>query len=876
MKLWIALPMIALCVFLGGAAMSDEKPLISDDPSAWKGATADPTLTYKGKPSVKWAHAESSFASTESIPHDWSGYNCLLFALHSAKATGARFEVALPSEDASSDGDDYFSFSVVIDWTGWKEFAIPFNEMFRSRMPVGWRKIDAVRFLAEGWGHHPDPESVIHIADLRLGHLEGPGISDAELFSILNLDYPGLEKVKASVQAGDPAAAKHELAEYLRHREKPVWKWDWRARPKHDSRPAGVKTENADRVMNGEVLAVSVWHKFDGPIDWNLNPFGYREWPWQLNRHHTWMWLAQAYWDTGEEKYAQEFVRQMQDWVRRCPAPKTTSGNQTYTWRTIEQGIRVGQSWPDIFYRFLTSPSFTDDAIITMVKSFAEHARVLEKYPTTGNWLTMETNGLMHVGVLFPEFKEAATWRKTATDRLYAELDKQVYPDGAQIELSTGYHQVSLLNFVMAWEIAHLNDVPLPADYVAKIEKMYDYDLYASMPGGYLPALNDSGLTNIKGFLKRACDFFPERKDYRWLATDGQEGEKPKVGSIALAFSGHLIMRTGWDPQDLYLLFDAGPYGYGHQHEDALSFVIYSQGRGQLVDAGTYPYDSSQWRRYVLSTRGHNTIMVDGLEQHRAGRPRQEYVLSKPMPNKWIAADGFDYASGVYDDGYGPESAVKVAHARHIFFVKPEYWVVTDFLTPADGAPHKYESMFHLDADAVETDSSKAARTANKDSSNLAIIPAADDDLGVHIVSGQEKPVVQGWILKGGYETRPLPTAIYEKEQSGPASFQYVFYPTAKDAQCPVTGIKRLDVGSAAGMEIAFADGHTDYFVQAQKPGKIKFLDFETDADAAFVRVKGGKVVRAMLAGGMSLTRGGKTVPAEIREVTDLSKSQHK
>ena len=52
------------------------------------------------------------------------------------------------------------------------------------------------------------------------------------------------------------------------------------------------------------------------------------------------------------------------------------------------------------------------------------------------------------------EFKEAADWRKTATDRLYAELDKQVYPDGAQIELSTGYHQVSLTNFVKAWENA--------------------------------------------------------------------------------------------------------------------------------------------------------------------------------------------------------------------------------------------------------------------------------------------------------------------------------------------------------------------------------------------------------------------------------------
>ncbi len=701
---------------------------------------------------------------------------------------------------------------------------------------------------------------------------EGPGISDAEFFRILNLDYPGLEKVKGAVNAGDLASAKHEYAEYLRHREKPVWKLDGHSRPKYDSRPAGVNTENADRVLNGEVWSCDVWHKFDGPIDWNLNPINYKEWTWGLNRHGTWVWLARAYWDTGEEKYAQEFVRQMEGWVRRCPAPVEASGNSTYTWRTIEQGIRMGQTWPELYHRFLMSPSFTDDAMVMMVKSMVEHARVLSKYPTTGNWLAMETNGLMHVGVLFPEFKEAEQWRKTAIARAYAEMDKQVYPDGAQIELSTGYHQISMGNFAMAWDIAHLNNVPMPADYVAKIQKMYDYDLSASMPDGCLPALNDAPAVNIRVAMKGALTYWPDREDYRWMATSGSEGKRPPVGSVALPFAGHLVMRTGYDSQDLYLLFDAGPYGYGHQHEDALSFVIYSQGRRQVVDAGSYAYDSSQWRKYVLSTRGHNTIRVDGLDQHRGGRNRLEYVLSKPLPNKWIAGDGFDYASGAYTDGYGSKNDVKVVHTRSIFFVKPEYWIVTDFLIPADPLHHKYESLFHLDGDAVEADGT-TARTLNKESSNLTII-SPTDDLRVRIVSGQERPFVQGWIVKSGYEMRPLPTAVFTKEVAGPASFQYVFFPTAKDAQCPVTGVKRLHVGTAAGMEISFQDGHTDYFVQARDHGKLKFLDFETDADAAFVRVKDGQVVKAMLAGGKSITQSGRQIPAEIREVTDLSKTK--
>jgi hypothetical protein len=101
-----------------------------------------------------------------------------------------------------------------------------------------------------------------------------------------------------------------------------------------------------------------------------------------------------------------------------------------------------------VYHRFLTARAFDDDAITLFVKSYVEHAEYLMAFKTTGNWLTMEANGLYHVGALFPEFKDAARWRATALERLTAELDIQVYPDGAQIELAPGYHGVSVQNFL--------------------------------------------------------------------------------------------------------------------------------------------------------------------------------------------------------------------------------------------------------------------------------------------------------------------------------------------------------------------------------------------------------------------------------------------
>lgn len=684
---------------------------------------------------------------------------------------------------------------------------------------------------------------------------EGPRTTDSEFFSMLNLDYPGLENVKTAANAGDLSAAKHECAEYLRHRSKPVWKPDWLAGLGRGKRTDKTDTRAADRAMQREFLSVSVWHKFDGEIDWTLNPIDYREWPWQLNRHHMWTDLGLAYWATGEEKYAKEFVFEMTDWVRKCPVPLDVDGNRTETWRTIEAGIRSGQTWMAAYHLFVHSPSFTDDAMVTMVKSFAEHARHLMRWPQTGNWLTMETNGLMHVGVIFPEFKEAETWRKTATQRMYAELDRQVYPDGAQIELSTGYHQVSLYNFAMAWDVAHVNGIAMPADYVAKMQKMFDYDLDISMPDGYAPGLNDAGRTNMTAMAQMGLTYFPERKDYEWLATLGKKGTVPTVGSIALSFSGHLVMRSGWNLDDRYMLFDAGPFGYGHQHEDALSLVIYAYGKYMLVDPGNYPYDSSQWRKYVLSTRAHNTIMVDGFEQHRRDRPRTEYVLSKPLPIQWESTAKFDYASSVYEDGYAHDNSVKVKHQRSVFFVKPDYWIVVDTLTPSDDKPHRYESMFHLDMTGAEADAhSKAVRTTDAKGANLSIVPLADDGLKVSIISGQEKPIVQGWMPAGGYKCRPIPTPVFEKQKSGKASFAYVFYPTPEGGKCPVVSVKPVAVQGAegaVGMAIEFEDGRVDYFVLGQKQGEqLRFAGFDSNALATCIRTENGHVTSTMMTDG--------------------------
>lgn len=646
---------------------------------------------------------------------------------------------------------------------------------------------------------------------------QGPSLDDRAFFAALDLSRTDLARVKAAVDADDMAEARQQLVRHLKERRAPKWYFDWRDRPAPEARPRTYDRKLADRFAANELLSCGVWHAFKDRIDWNSNPMPsqYREWTWQLSRHPFWETLGAAYWATGDEKYAKAFVFQMTDWVRNQPMPADSGNKASSTWRTIETGIRTFGSWPNSFMYFLSSPSFDDESVVLMLKSFHDHATHLMKHPTTGNWLAMEANGLFHIGALFPEFKDAAAWRKTAIDRLYVELDKQVYPDGAQIELAAGYHNVSLNSFEMPVRIARMNELALPADYVSKLERMFHYDLYVSMPNGRMPGLNDSGDTAIGSWMTKATKYYPQRQDFRWAATGGKEGAAPKTLSCAFPFAGHLVMRSGWDADARYLLLDAGPFGYGHQHEDKLTIVLAAYGRVHVIDPGNYAYDNSQWRKYHIDTFAHNTVLVDSLPQRRAGaRDRWEYVVKQPLPHTFVTRETFDYAAAAYDEGYGKRDNRIATHQREVVFIKGgaagDFWVIFDSFAPRDDKPHTYDAMYHLNAEAIDIEAADLrVTTRNARGSNLAMIPLKQAGLSVSNQAGQEKPYVQGWVRQGDYGVRPIPTPVYRLEATGAASTALVLFPLKEGQVNPVAAVKAIAQEKERGVEIEFTGGKT-------------------------------------------------------------------
>lgn len=131
----------------------------------------------------------------------------------------------------------------------------------------------------------------------------------------------------------------------------------------------------------------------------------------------------------------------------------------------------------------------------------------------------MEMNGLYTIGCLLPEFKAAEDRRSFALESLNEELTNQFYPDGAQIELTQGYHNVAVNNTMSLFHKAKVFDRmdEVPEGFLSKVEEPYMYYLKLMTPPGLLPNLNDLWNVWAKRVMGDALRLFPENTDFQWL-----------------------------------------------------------------------------------------------------------------------------------------------------------------------------------------------------------------------------------------------------------------------------------------------------------------------------------------------------------------------
>ena len=528
----------------------------------------------------------------------------------------------------------------------------------------------------------------------------------------------------------------------------------------------------AERIIKGELCSCGTFYKFEDTehIDWEFNPTynAYREWPWQLSRHHEWRCLGRCYRETGDEKYAKAFVDFLMSWCEQAICPENAHSDATWCWRTIEAGIRMTKNWHFAFHAFLHSEYMTDHVITTYMKSIWEHGYRLSTRASKENWLIMEMAGLSHIAMLYPFLAKSGEWADFAFEKLIGEFDVQVYPDGFQYELTTNYHDVVVQNYYWVLRTAEAIGYKVPDKLIKGLEKMFMLDLNIICPDRRYPDLNDGRRAHISHWCKMGARYFPENPYIKYFATEEREGSLPPYTNIALPYAGQAYMRTGWGENDIWLFLDAGPFGTGtHHHEDKLNVLMFAYGKNVMPDTGTYRYDSSKMRDFSMRTYSHNCGIVDGLDQNRKKNYKWSPEMIKMRSDmKWSFSESVDSAEGTYNEGYGP-SLIPVTHSRKVIFFKKgvegtkTLALVIDRYVSEDGNEHEFATSYQMDTQPYTVKGS--TYTADHgDGVTMNISGSAP----LRVISAQYEPYYVGWRMRDGadseeFEHSPAPCLQY-------------------------------------------------------------------------------------------------------------------
>ena len=401
--------------------------------------------------------------------------------------------------------------------------------------------------------------------------------------------------------------------------------------------------------------------------------------------------------------------------------------------------------------------------------------------------------------------------------------------------------------FEKIYELLKAHQLSLPTqDLKARLESMVQVLAHLVRPDGTFPEINDGFLHWSYTRLARAGDLL-DRDDFRFIGSSGTRGAPPQPISCALPNAGFYVMRTNWTEEARYLLFDCGPYGGPHGHEDKLSIEVYAYGQSFIVDAGSYSYDPNDpFRTYFVGSEGHNTILVDRCSQVRRWHQANLNPERGPGPTAtWISRPDFDYVVASYDEGYGAFSLRKpkdahlitdVIHTRHVLFVKPDYWLVVDRLQAAE--PHNYQVLFHTPPNVTASiDIENRVRLAASNEASLYLIPAEPQAVTVRAVMGSHEPI-QGWYSADYHHKTPASTLIFEQENSATTVRATLLYPDQHDIQANLPRLDPLEVPTRNGLAFSVTTPNgRDVLMLSTGQGVKQFDAYQSEAVVAGVRL---------------------------------------
>ena len=475
------------------------------------------------------------------------------------------------------------------------------------------------------------------------------------------------------------------------------------------NRRAGISIQAPIAALSGggepyEFRFLNVSRRFEGAVDWT-----------SANTSRLWRYNLHYFDYILESRRSPESVSHLiWEWIQSNPAGRGEG------WEPYPLSLRV-VNWIKLFLRTDFSRYVQPEWLDSLYDQTCWLERNIE-YHLLANHLLKNGKALLFAGAFFSGGR-ADRWLRKGLRILAEQVREQILSDGGHIERSVMYHAIAVEDCLDSLNLISTSAPALTFDEVellrSKACKALDFLHSIRRPDGCMPLFNDAafGVAPSFGALAKYAS--------RLISYEPPPEVPEGLRVLQYESSGYFVIQNGKRDMLIIDCGDLGPsYQLGHGHCDILSYELFSDGRPLIVDSGVYDYDNSDMRRYVRSTRAHNTAMIDGCEQSeiwhvfrvaRLARPGKATVRKVDESNAWFwgSHNGFARLPGA------------PVHGRRIEYQVQEGWTIVDSFRGV--GEHRVESFIHLHPDLTARQAGRSISLVETNGNVAAVIEVRSD-----------------------------------------------------------------------------------------------------------------------------------------------------
>lgn len=531
--------------------------------------------------------------------------------------------------------------------------------------------------------------------------------------------------------------------------------------------------------------------------------------------------------------------------------------------------------------RLINCDAMTPEVYTILSKYCWRSGYVLSGWITSsGNWGGYEEAGNYAVVCEFPEFQESPQWEENVMKYIEQTALSYVRDDLSCIEVPLQYANVAkgtITSFESIKKDVGSEEPPYNDAVAEALHNLTRYVMYSSGPGYRDHQQGDSAQytrSYAGGFMTEAVQF--NDPELLYAATGGTKGQAPPFESIIFKSGKKVVMRTGWDERANYLFtqMDGGYSSHGQQDDHAISLFAYGK---YLIADTSYTGAQGEANNWLKSAAGHSLVQIDGKDQLAYGSSKMGTI------NDWGSNDHYDFYSGTTPN----YSTAGVEPTREILFVKPGFWIVSDYLVPDSmTTPHTYEQRWIMMPDAnMSIDEGTNIVRSNYDDVNIQVVPVAS--------STYDSVGIEDGLMGGGTGVlNNTQYADYEKTQkTGVQTFNTILFPEDNGQNHSIVtkplAVSEVENEGASAFNFTITDNHTgklvesNYYLLHDKAQRQErsFGDYTFNGQLAYVEKTNGGLSAIILRDvadsdeGLKLTDAieGRTLVQTTVPVQDLS-----